>query len=294
MQRILAIVFAALAACGAAQAQAAPAAVVEGVQMPAWLERAVAGGMRRIPLAPGMALRGGDEVKTGAGSRLYIKLAEGSLVKLGENASLRLIELQPERGGLFRAALNVLEGAFRFTTDVLARERRREVSIRVATVTAGIRGTDLWGKSDRADRQTVCLIEGRIEVGAEGEAPVTMDQERQFYRRDKGQTMPLGFVEPVQLAQWAQETEIADGQGAVLRGGKWRVTLASAGTQSEALAVYDQLRTAGYAAEIHPVKAGTKRVYVVRISRMPTKGDAEALAAQLRGKHGVEEPKVSG
>ena len=294
MKRILAIVFSALAAFGAAQAQAAPAAMVEGVQMPAWLERAVSGGIRRIPLAPGMELRGGDELKTGAGSRLYIKLAEGSLVKLGENASLKLLDLQPERGGLFRAALNVLEGAFRFTTDILAKERRREVSIRVATVTAGIRGTDLWGKSDREDRQIVCLIEGRIEVGAEGEAPVTMDQERQFYQREKGQSKPLGFVEPVQLAQWAQQTEIADGQGAARRGGKWRVTLASAGTQNEALSVYDQVRTAGYAAEIHPVKAGGKRVYVVRISRLPTKADAEALAAQLRGMHGVEEPRVSG
>ena len=294
MNRILQILFAALVSLAASQAAAAPAAVVEGVQMPAWVERAVIGGIRRIPLAPGMELRGGDEVKTGAGSRLYIKFAEGSLLKLGENASLRLIDLQPDRGGFFKAALNVLEGAFRFTTDLLAKERRREVSIRVATVTAGIRGTDLWGKSDRADRQIICLIEGKVEVGAEGEAPVTMDQERQFYQREKGQTKPLGFVEPVQLAQWAQQTEIADGQGAVLRGGKWRVTLASVSTQSEALAVYDQLRTAGYAAEIHPVKAGEKRVYVVRISRLPTKGDAEALAAQLRGKHGVEEPKVSG
>jgi hypothetical protein len=294
MKRIISIVAAALLAAAAVQVEAAPAAVVEGVQMPAWVERAVIGGIRRVPLAPGMELRGGDEVKTGAGSRLYIKLAEGSLLKLGENASLRLIDLQPDRGGFFKAALNVLEGAFRFTTDALAKERRREVSIRVATVTAGIRGTDLWGKSDRADRQIICLIEGKIEVGAEGEAPVTMDQERQFYQREKGQTKPLGFVEPVQLAQWAQQTEIAEGQGAVLRGGKWRVTLASVATQDEALSVYDQLRTAGYAAEIHPVKAGEKRVYLVRISRLPTKADAEALAAQLRGKHGVEEPKVSG
>jgi hypothetical protein len=294
MKRILQILFAALVAFAVSQAAAAPAALVEDVQMPAWVERAVSGGMRRIPLAPGMELRGGDEVKTGAGSRVYIKLAEGSLVKLGENASLRLLDLQPDRGGFFKAALNVLEGAFRFTTDLLAKERRREVSIRVATVTAGIRGTDLWGRSDRADRQIVCLIEGKIEVGAEGEAPVTMDQARQFYQRDKGQTKPLGFVEPAQLAQWARETEIADGQGAARRGGKWRVTLASSRAQSEALSVYDQLRTAGYAAEIYSLKAGAKRVYVVRISRLPTKADAEALAAQLRGKHGVEEPKVSG
>lgn len=293
MKRVFAILCAALIGVVAGPALAAPAAVVEGVQMPAWLERAGAGAVRRLPLAPGMELRAGDEVKTGAGSRLYIKLAEGSLVKLGENASLRLIDLQAERGSIFKAALNVLEGAFRFTTDLLARERRRDVSIRVATVTAGIRGTDLWGKSS-PERQIVCLIEGKIEVGAEGESPVTMDQARQFYRRDKGQTQPVGFVEPVQLGQWARETEIADGQGGARSGGKWRVTLASVGTQGEALSVYDQLRTAGYAAEIHPAKAGEKRVYVVRISRLPTKGDAEALGAQLRGKHGVEEPRVSG
>jgi hypothetical protein len=293
MKRILRILFAALLASAAAPAAAAPAAVVDGVQMPAWVERAAAGAMRRIPLAPGMELHGGDEVMTGAGSRLYIKLAEGSLVKLGENASLRILELAPDRGGFFKAALNVLEGAFRFTTDILAKERRREVSIRVATVTAGIRGTDLWGKSS-GERQVVCLIEGKIEVGAEGETAVTMDQERQFYQRDKGQTQPVGLVEPTQLAEWAQQTEISDGQGAVRRGGKWRVTLARAATQSEALAVYGQLRTAGYAAEIHPLKAGGKRVYVVRISHLPSKADAEALAAQLRGMHGVEEPKVSG
>lgn len=292
MKRTLGMLFAALLACAALPAAAAPAAVVEGVQMPAWAERAVAGGTRRIALAPGIELRGGDEVKTGAGSRVYLKLAEGSLVKLGENASLRILELAPDRGGLFRAALHVLEGAFRFTTDVLARERRRDVSIRVATVTAGIRGTDLWGKS-MAERQVVCLIEGRIEVGAEGEAPVTMDQPRQFYRREKGQTEPVGFVEPARLIEWAAETEIADGQGAARQGGKWRVTLASPATQSEALDVYGQLRTAGYAAEIHPARAGAKRVYHVRISRLPSRADAEALAAQLRGMHGVAEPSVS-
>jgi hypothetical protein len=293
MKRTLGILLAALLACAALQAMAAPAALVEGVQMPAWVERAVAGGLRRIPLAPGMELRGGDEVRTGAGSRVYLKLAEGSLVKLGENASLRILELSPDRGGFFKAALNVLEGAFRFTTDALAKERRRDVSIRVATVTAGIRGTDLWGKSDREDRQIVCLIEGKIEVGAEGEAPVTMDQERQFYRREKGKTAPIGFVEPAQLIQWAQQTEIAEGQGAARAGGMWRVTLATAPSQSAALDVYDQLRTAGYAAEIHPAKAGEKRVYRVRISRLPTKADAEALAAQLRGMHGAGEPSVS-
>ncbi len=292
MRHVLAILGAALLAAAAAPLQAAAAAVVEGVQLPAWVERAQSGAARRLPLAPGMELRSGDELRTGVGARVYVKLAEGSLVKLGENASLRLLEVAPERGGFFKAALHVLEGAFRFTTDLLAKERRRQVSIRVASVTAGIRGTDLWGKS-APEREIVCLIEGRIEVGAEGETPVTMDEPRQFYQRVKGETQPVGFVDPTQLAQWARETEIAAGRGAARSGGKWKVILARADTQKAALDVYDLLRDAGYAAEIHPVKAGDAHDYLVRISRLATRADAEALAEQLRGTAGVEAPEVS-
>lgn len=292
MKRVLAMLGAALLAVAAVQARAAPAAVVEGVQMPAWVERAGSGAVRRHPLAPGMELRGGDELRTGVGARVYVKLAEDSLVKLGENASLRILDLALERGGFFKAALHVLEGAFRFTTDLLAKERRREVSIRVATVTAGIRGTDLWGKS-APEREIVCLIEGRIEVGAEGEAPVVISEPRQFYQRVKGATQPVGLVEPTQLAQWARETEIAEGRGAARRGGRWQVTLARAGTQKAALELYDRLRDAGYAAEIFPVKAGDGHEYLVRITRLATQADAEALAEQLRGTAGVQEPAVS-
>ena len=271
-------------------APAAPAAVVEGVQMPAWLER---GDGRRVPLSPGMELKTGEQVRTGANSRVLLKFSEGSLVKLGENGLLKIDDLKPDEGGIFRAALRVAEGAFRFTTDVLMKHRRRSVNITVATVTTGIRGTDLWGKSSPNDRQVVCLIEGKIEVGAAGETPVTMDQPRQFYQRNQGETAPIGYVDAQMLGQWALETEIAAGQGAVRSGGKWKVTLASSNTQDGALVVYDQLRANGYAAEIHPAMVKGARVYNVRIGNLPSKEEAEALAGQLSGKMGVGEPRVS-
>ena len=288
MKRTIAVLLAAGIAAFAQPVLAQPAAVVEGVQMPAWLER----GGERKPLAIGMELKSGDSVKTGAGSRALVKLSEGSLVKLGANGSLQISEINPRKDGFFRAAMRVAEGAFRFTTDLLAKSRRRDVAITVATVTAGIRGTDLWGKSS-GERQTVCLIEGKIEVGAEGEQAVTMDQPRQFYRREKGQTLPVGFVSAEQIAEWSRETEIEVGKGAARHGGKWKVTLASADTQDAALALYDQVRDNGYAAEIRPAKAGGKLVYRVRIANLPSKEEAEALAAKLRGQHGVVDPKVS-
>ena len=288
MHRI--IVAAALSMAFASATSAAPAAVVEGVQMPAWVQRDDG---RKAPLSPGMELKAGEQVSTGANSRVLLKMSEGSLVKLGENALLKIDELKPDEGGIFKAAMRVAEGAFRFTTDALMKNRRRSVNITVATVTTGIRGTDLWGKSNPNDRQVVCLIEGKIEVGAVGEKPVVLDQPRQFYQRNQGETAPVGFIDAQQLGQWALETEIAAGQGAARAGGKWKVTLMSSDTQEGALAVYDQVRANGYAAEIHPAKAGEKRVYNVRIAHLPSKAEAEALAAQLKGKMGFTDPRVS-
>src|SRR3977135_787354 len=81
-------------------ADAQPAAVVEGVQMPAWVER----DGKRSPILPGMELKAGDRFSAGAGSRMLVKLSEGSRVKLGENGSLELKALEPSKT-LFKAAL---------------------------------------------------------------------------------------------------------------------------------------------------------------------------------------------
>jgi len=273
-------------AISAFQALAQPAAVVDGVQMPAWLER----DGKRTPLAPGMELRAGDAIISGSGARVLVKLGEGSVVKLGEKGTLRLTELAPARE-LFKAALQVLEGAFRFTTDLAAKARKREVSVRVGQVTAGVRGTDFWGRA-RDERQIVCLIEGAIEVGADGEPATTMDKPLQFYRREKGQTQPVGLVEVGQLAQWSQETEIEKGQGAARLGGKFSVQLVAADTQDAALKVYDQVRAAGYAAALAPRKEGDKTVYRVLIRNLPSRAEAQALGNRLKGNFGVDDPKV--
>ena len=284
MKRWLEILFSLallIAACGA---QAAPAAIVESVQMPAWVERAG----KQMPAAPGMELIATDAVRTGAGARLYIKLAEGSVLKLGENAKLQLLDLVPERSGVFRAALDVLAGAFRFTTEAIAKPRPRDFKLRVSTVTIGIRGTDLWGRSTPQD-EIVCLIEGKIEVAAADEKPILMQQRRQFYQREKGKTQPLSVITSERLGELAKETEIAPGSGASRRGGKWNVTLARADSKAAAGALLEKLHAAGYAAES---KAQGKR-YVVRIAQLPSKAEADALAARLRGQHGVTDPKVS-
>ena len=128
----------------AAPIHAAPNIVVQGMQMPAWLQR----GAIIQPLAIGTALNEGDKLVTGAGARVLLQAADGSAIKLGENASLTVSNLaqQLEEKGLFSALLDVAKGAFRFTTASIAKLQARDVTVRVAGATVGIRGTDIWGK----------------------------------------------------------------------------------------------------------------------------------------------------
>src|SRR5215831_207464 len=153
-----------LAALIAAPAGAATMSV-EGTVSPAWVERA---GGERAPLQAGMTLRNQDRVVTGAGSRVLLKLADGSAVKLGENAVLNLDELAEKRDErarrLVTASLDVAQGAFRFTTGIFSKLTfRRDVRVYVSSVQVGIRGTDVWGRSN-GERDIVCLLEGRISV----------------------------------------------------------------------------------------------------------------------------------
>lgn len=272
-------------------ASEAAATLVEAVQMPAWVER----GTDKIPLAPGMALRDRDRVRTGDNARIVLRMAEGSTVKLGEKGSLLLDSMRMQRKeNVYAATMKVFEGAFRFTTNVLVKYRgRREVEVTISAVTAGIRGTDLWGKA-AADRDIVCLIEGIIEVRRGADAPLIMDQPLTFYIAPKDKpVLPVAPVDPKQLEQWATETEIQTGRGAARRGGKWKVVLATVDTQAEALKIYDAVRAAGYAADVRPDDVQGKHTYDVHLAQLPSKAEAHALADALRGKMGVTEPKVS-
>jgi FecR-like protein len=255
----------------------APLARVEAVQMPAWVERDGAS----IPLAPGMELKDRDEVKTGERSRVYIRTADGSAVKLGENGALSFDGMRLRQDNAFEAAMKVAEGAFRFTSEFFAQFRgTRDVKVTIRTVTAGIRGTDLWGKS-APDRQIVCLIEGKVEVTQPNDTPFTMDERLSVYQNENGVSRPVTRVLPDQLREWAAETETREGEGVSKRGGRWKVT-APGLASSQALDLYEGLRRSGYAAEIIPAKLEDKRVYNVRLSQLETRKDAEAVASELK------------
>lgn len=273
-------------------AHAAPAFVqVEAVQAPAWVER----GEQRQPLVAGQRLGNRDRVVTGKEGRVLLRLSEGSAVKLGADARLRLDALGERERGVFSAAFDVARGAFRFTTGVFSRfQDRRAVNVRIATVTAGIRGTDLWGSAN-GERDLVCLIEGKVTVTHAQAEPVMMSEPLSFYVAPKGQPpLPVAAVDPGQLGQWAQETELQPGAPVFRRQGRWQVLAGVADSEAAALALYDQIRAAGYPVRIRPQADGDGGYrYALLLPQLATQRDAETLAARLRLGPGLEAARAS-
>ena len=268
---------------GAAWPAFAQPARVDAVQAPAWLER----GGRTVPLATGTVLGGQDKVVTGANARVRLKMGEGSDVRLGEYAEFTLDRAE-DRGGTFRAALAVLKGAFRFTTNLASRARSRDVTIRVKNVTAGIRGTDVWGKSSD-ERDLVCLLEGAITVASDGFPGVKLDKPNDFYQRPRAGGEPqVSRVDQAQVDIWSKETALED-DAAAREGQGWRIVVATLPSRDDALRIVRGLRGAGFAADAAP---GPDNLTLVRVGSFATEVQARTVMGNLRGLPGVLLPKV--
>ena len=269
-------------------AAAVPDAVVETVQAPAWLQR----GERRLPLAPGMQLENRDHLLTGGGARVIVQLADGSAVKFGENVNAAVNAMKQDKKGFFAAALDVSKGAFRLTTNIFRKfQSQRAINIRTGTVTIGIRGTDVWGRSND-EKDFVCLLEGHIAVSHPLGEPTELTEPLQFYGADKGQAPgAVASVEREQLAKWALETELQEGVGTQQSGGRWALSFGRL-DQDGALTLHDQLSAAGYAGRIRPVRVSGGYLYELRLGQLVTEREAQWLADKLVRELHVPAPVV--
>jgi len=270
---------------------AAHAAQVDGLQPPAWLQQAG----KKQPLTPGMALSEADTVETGKHGKALIRLADGSFLRLGENARLELGRLQEEitPGGTIRGLLRIRQGAFRYTAGPISPNLHRELELQIATTTVGIRSTDVWARS-RDGAATVCLIEGKLSVRHPARAEFVMDQPRScFVAPAKDEPKPVGPVDPDQLKSWTAETELDLGQGVLLPGGGWIVELNSDTSEATARATEKRLLERGVPVERTTVQLRDRTFYRLRVSGFDTREDARAFAARLKGQPGTPKPSVT-
>jgi len=258
--------------------------IVEGVVSPAWVER----GDKREPLTVGMQLSDKDKIVTGDRARVMLRMSEGSAVKMGENATLALDNLNEMKNAqgnpVVSASLEVVKGAFRFSTGVFGKSRaEREVNVKISTITAGIRGTDIWGRSTTED-DLICLLEGRISVQHSGKEFAMTEPLQFFIAPRNAPPKPVSFVSKSQIDEWQEETEISEGQGATRAGGRVRVELLRTPDQNAAWQMENKLKEAGYPAKTESIAGayGAPGEYVVYIAGVASAKDRDALAAQIK------------
>jgi len=290
MMRHLLILLLSALSLNLSAAVAGSGGVVEAIQMPAWYDR----DGKTYPLKPGIKLISGDIIRTGNNSRALLRLDEGSMIKLGSDAKLKIKSLAPpkQKEGIFAALLRVSRGAFRFTTTELGKNRKRDVDVRIGAVTIGIRGTDIWGRS-KTDGDLFCLIEGNVNVQRDGEAAFVMRDPLQYIVAEKDK--PTSAVMPVdmdELGGWAAETETQQGKGIVTADGEWAVNMISLRNAEAASKLQQVLNDAGYATGIEEVEIDRQLWLRLRIKGFVSRKDASSFAETIDNQYGLARPWV--
>lgn len=254
--------------------------VVTTVQSPAWLLQ----GSFTTPLKPGVRIADGDSLRTGAGGRVYLALPEHSTVKMGENTELAtpsMDMMHDTRGSLFKGALHILKGVFRFTTSLVGKHERRQVDIQVGTATIGIRGTDVWGRAG-ADGELVALLEGKAEMHMPGHAMMMMDQPMHYMMMPKTGSMQMDVpVTQANVADWTAQTDVQPGAGVLTTDGHWVVALVSSTDDRETVRWMNKFAAAGYPTEDTPVTVKGRAWHRLVIRQVASYRDARALAQRL-------------
>lgn len=280
-------------------------AMVSQLQQPTWVER----DGNRSPLYPGGELRAGDLVVTGSTGKLLLRFAEGSDVEVGSGATLRLQQLSLElvesqslpveaansadrSEMMFRGLMDVLRGAFRFTTTAAGLGKPRSIDISVGQMaTIGIRGTDVWGKAD-PDGDFVVLIEGTISVDRQGKPTLQMEDPQTIYRAPADQQATVNKVDGEDLQRWAKETALTAGDGVLSEQGRYGVSLASMQRDDYARFSHARFRRLGYAATLQPIEINNQNWQRVAVQGFVNKADAETFSSQLMKKHPDVKPWV--
>lgn len=150
-------------------------------------------------------LQSGDQIRTGKGARVWLKLPDESVVKLGEFAMFTIHDLKPSNN-MLQGSFELLRGAFRLTTPPQT-TTKHDFQIKINAITAGIRGTDIWGIT-QSDKDLICLLDGQISVQS-GVVKTTLSNPRDYFIVPKNAEPTIGILEDDEkFKQWVNSTEL--------------------------------------------------------------------------------------
>lgn len=229
-------------------ARGAEALLVDAMHYPAWLVR----DYQTLPLAPGASLRQDDLVRTGEGSRVQLRLADGSRIRLGQRSRF-LVQAMPAAeppAAAQMVSMRIQRGVF----HVIPAESGHPFRIDLGDVSARFAGADVWGRADQ-QKDAVCLLKGEAEVESVAGDVQRLTQALSCYVKSRGQA-PLE-VDQIDLQQhraWLDETRLKTELGLASANGEWQLVLISLSDADRAEQVLAGYRELGYAAQRKTVR----------------------------------------
>ena len=266
------------------RAAAAEATRVDALHYPAWLVR----DYQMLPLSAGMELRNGDLVRSGEGSRVRLRLADGSRLSLG-GLSRFLVESLPSATAQDPAvSVQLLRGVFQLEPA----GRAYRFAIEAGEISAKSVSAHIWGRVD-AVRDALCLIDGAVVVSTAAAAAQKLDQALSCYLKPRErEPLPVDLVDRQQHRLWLAETELKPDLGIVVADGQWQLVLLSLTVAERARLVVDDFRRRGYAVRLKSVLRNGRTLHRLLLPGFESIDAALAARARIEKDLGIADAWV--
>ncbi len=269
-------------------------AYVSALQPPAWVEE----NGQRTALSASVAIMPGHVYSTGKEGRLQIMMADGSVVKLGENTTFELPNLQLHQDGtdsVLKGSLKIIRGTFRYSAQPSGFVQKRELNLFLGpALSIGIGNPDLWGRSDGTQDMT-CLFSGKIKVRGPQQPVLPIEQANSVYVAPRGKTPnPVVLATTEQLQAWTAQTELDHSRPSLQNNGAYSVLVAVYLDEAHARGILADINQKGYPAILRTEKRGDTPVFNVIIEGLSNARNAAAYAEALKKPLYLKNPRVMG
>ncbi|TVR64724.1 MAG: TonB-dependent receptor, partial [Candidatus Competibacteraceae bacterium] len=155
------------------------------------------------PVGPGAVLAAGEAVRTGAGSRAAILLANGTQLKLNANSQLELRQVTPRPVGLTPAAARAaLQNFLRVLSGEIWVRGGEPLEVQTVPATATIRGTEFNLAVGPGDTARLAVLAGLVEFSnPQGLVLVAANEQAEVAVGTAPRKTVL--VEPLDAVQWS-------------------------------------------------------------------------------------------
>ncbi|MFO7639913.1 MAG: FecR domain-containing protein, partial [Candidatus Competibacteraceae bacterium] len=150
----------------------------------------------------GARLIAGETVRTGAGSRAAILLANGTQLKLNANSQLELKQVTPRSEGFAPAAAQALQNLLRMLNGELWVRGREPLEVQTVPATATIRGTEFNLAVDPGGAARLAVLAGLVEFRNPRGLVLVAASEQAEATRDAAPRKTV-LVEPLDAVQWS-------------------------------------------------------------------------------------------